>query len=133
LLQPPGVEQVLRAADGSLGFDELMLPDNGDGDAAVGAFRPVLPGGGEFDRADIHDDINAVGGDPDLINKFRVGEIPRFDPSERGAETGQGAKDAGGVFGTGVYPDIQVFGEARLGVKHHRVGADDQVFNAFGV
>ena len=104
-----------------------------DGGTTIASFYSMTPCRLCRDTWDINKKINSYRWHTHLENHLRIGEIFRGHACERSAKGFEGIIDAPRIVQYGRNPYIDVFGESRLGIKHHRMSPDDQIFNAVRV
>ena len=134
LLFPQIIEmlKVARTANGLLVGDEVVERDEVNKKTEERTSHPVMPCVCELNTVDMSEDVDANGWHADLIGNVVGRKIFWREPvMPQGCTEGvKSVVNLQSIFGRVANLHVQLLGESRLGVFHHRIATHDQVFSS---
>ena len=123
------VGEVLGAACGFFGGDEIGLGEVGDGNAVDIDHGSGFPAFCELESGDRGEEIKLARWHADGKLESFLGEVRLGDFDERYAKLPKCEGYFCGVFTRRLDPEVEAFGEAWLGVVGHGITSDDEVMD----
>jgi len=129
-LETAEVDLVFVSSRGAFVRDEVVVGQDGDGQAFQLDGLAVLVGAVELDTADGGDDVDPPGCDADLKDDPRLDEVVLADRLQWGAKRGQCTIDLSGILRGGLDPNIDISRGARITMSAHGIGPNEEEPNS---